>query len=93
MIQHTVSFRLSDSADSKAFWAGVTTLEAIEGVQDFQTLRQVGSKSSFTHALSMYFDSQDVYDGYNSHPDHVRFVEELWLPNVAEFVELDYVSD
>ena len=24
MIQHTVAFRLSDSADSKAFWAGMT---------------------------------------------------------------------
>ena len=91
LIQHTVAFRLQDSADAAAFWAGVGTLASIEGVQRFQTLRQVGSKNNFTHALSMYFESQEAYDGYNNHPEHLAFVEQLWKPNVAEFMELDYV--
>ena len=27
---------------------------------------------------------------YNEHPDHVRFVQERWLAEVSEFLELDY---
>ena len=27
---------------------------------------------------------------YNEHPDHVRFVQERWLSEVSEFLELDY---
>lgn len=92
MIQHTVAFRLGEGADVNAFWTGVATLEAIDGVLDFQTLRQVGQKNDFTHALSMFFETQDDYDAYNTHPMHVAFVEELWIPNVAEFIELDYVE-
>jgi hypothetical protein len=38
----------------------------------------------------MEFASQAAYDGYNAHPDHVRFVEERWLKEVADFLEIDY---
>ena len=38
------------------------------------------------------FESQADYDGYNEHPDHVAFVRDVWLPSVADFVELDYVD-
>ena len=41
----------------------------------------------------MYFDDQSAYDSYNSHPDHRAFVNDVWLPNVADFLELDYVRD
>jgi len=92
MIQHTVAFRLSPDADASAFWNGVATLEQIEGVVDFKVLEQVGSKNDFTHALSMFFETRANYDTYNDHPTHVAFVQELWLPNVAEFIELDYVE-
>lgn len=92
MIQHTVAFRLVGDADADVFWARVAELSRIENAQQFQVLRQVGLKNEFTHALSMYFESQAAYDGYNDHPDHVAFVQEVWLPSVADFVELDYVD-
>ena len=40
----------------------------------------------------MEFAGQDAYDAYNGHPDHVRFVQERWLPEVADFLEIDYAS-
>lgn len=92
MIQHTVAFRLDGDADVDAFWHSVTELSRIEGAREFQVLRQVGLKNEFTHALSMYFESQEEYDVYNEHPDHVAFVQDFWLPSVAEFIELDYVD-
>jgi hypothetical protein len=33
-----------------------------------------------------------AYEGYNEHPDHVRFVQERWLAEVSDFLELDYVA-
>ena len=38
----------------------------------------------------MEFDDQAAYDAYSNHPDHLRFVNEKWIPNVAEFLEIDY---
>jgi hypothetical protein len=26
----------------------------------------------------------------NEHPDHVRFVQDRWLPEVDDFLEIDY---
>jgi heme-degrading monooxygenase HmoA len=92
MIHHTVAFRLNDQTGAATFLDRARELARIDGVLDFQVLRQVGAKNDFTHALSMYFDSQEHYDGYNSHPDHLAFVADVWIPNVAEFIELDYVA-
>ena len=92
IIEHTVAFRLGDEADADAFWARVGALADIGGVQQFRKLRQIGLKNDFTHALSMHFDSQTEYDAYNNHPVHLAFVNEVWLPNVADFIELDYVD-
>jgi hypothetical protein len=38
----------------------------------------------------MEFAGEAAYAAYNEHPDHVRFVQETWLPEVAEFLEIDY---
>lgn len=89
-IQHTVVLRLNDGVDADQFLAAARRLAEIAGVLDFEVLRQVGTKSDFTHGLSMWFDDQSAYDGYLTHPDHSAFVNNVWLPNVAEFLELDY---
>lgn len=93
MIQHTVVFRLNTGADADHFFARTRTLAAIGGVKYFEILRQVGHKNDFTHGLSMWFDDQSTYDSYNDHPDHLAFVNDVWLPNVADFLEIDYVRD
>jgi Stress responsive A/B Barrel Domain len=90
-IQHTVVFRLIAGADADDFLTRARGLAAIAGVKDFEVLRQVGQKNTFTHGLSMYFGDQSAYDSYNNHPHHLAFVNEVWLPNVADFLELDYV--
>lgn len=90
MIQHTVAFCLNDDADVDGFLGRARALASIEGVVDFTVLRQVGTENDFTHALSMYFSSPAHYDGYNRDPDHLAFVADVWVPNVAEFIELDY---
>ena len=96
LITHSVFFRLkhaAGSAEEKAFidtcWS---KLKPIAGVRDFRVLRETSPKNEFTFGLTMDFADQAAYDGYNNHPDHVDFVQNTWIPNVADFQEIDYVD-
>lgn len=94
MIRHTVTFRLkhpSGSIPEHDFLAAATAILAkIPGVERFECLRQVGARNTFTWGLSMEFASPQAYRGYHDHPEHARFVQARWIPEVAEFIELDY---
>jgi hypothetical protein len=92
-IRHTVAFRLrhdAGSSEEAAFLSEAETLSAIPGVEAFELLRQLGGKNDFEFGISMEFADRAAYDGYNAHPAHVRFVQERWLPEVVDFLELDY---
>ncbi len=93
MIQHTVIFRLKHPAGSAAerdFLQAAATLAQIPGVERFQCLRQVSAKNAFTLGLSMEFADAAAFQAYNQHPDHARFVQDRWLPEVEDFLEIDY---
>ncbi len=90
-IQHTVTFRLRESVDEARFLDHCLGLAAIAGVEDFEVLRQVGTKNGFSHGLSMWFADADAYASYDAHPTHRAFVDQVWLPQVEDFLELDYV--
>lgn len=92
-IRHTVSFTLRHPAGSDEegdFLAAARQLNGIPGVEAFEILAEVSPKNSFSFGISMEFADQAAYNGYNAHPDHVRFVEERWLKEVADFLEIDY---
>jgi hypothetical protein len=95
MIRHTVAFRLKSPAGSpeeKAFLAAAQQLLAtLPNVQRFESLRQVSRKNNFSFGFSMEFADEAAYSSYNSHPVHQAFLRERWVPQVAEFMELDYV--
>ena len=93
MIRHTVVFRLKHPAGSAAeqdFMNAASELSSIPGVEHFECLRQIGSKNAFTFGLSMEFADASAYQSYCVHHDHVRFVQERWLPEVADYLEIDY---
>ena len=93
MIRHTVVFTLKHaegSAAEKKFLADADVLKKIPGVQKFEKLRQVSKKNGYAFGFSMEFDDAAAYQEYNDHPEHVRFVKERWMPEVAEFLEIDY---
>ncbi len=93
MIRHTVVFRLKhppNSTEEKAFLMAGKVLAAIPGVEKFEQMRQVSSKNGYAFGFSMEFADQAAYDRYNSHPEHVAFVNGRWIPEVDEFLEIDY---
>lgn len=94
MIRHTVVFRLKHGEGSDAetaFLKDAKVLAAIPGVEKFEQLRQVSPKNDYRFGFSMEFSDQAAYSGYNDHPDHVAFVRDRWIPEVAAFLEIDYV--
>lgn len=95
MIKHTVVLRLHHAAGSdgeKSFFDEVETLRTIPGVENFSVLREVSPKNDFDYCLAMDFADQGAYDNYNVHPDHVAFVENVWMRDVAAFLEIDLAA-
>ena len=94
MIRHTVAFTLrhpAGSPEEKAFLDAGLVLAEIPTVGRFERLRQVSGKNGFAWGFSMEFADRTAYDAYNSHPAHVAFVRDRWVPEVADFLEIDYV--
>jgi len=92
-IRHTVVFTLAHPEGSPAeaeFLAAAGALSAIPGVESFQILRETSPKNAYRFGISMEFAGPTAYAAYNEHPDHVRFVRERWLAEVADFLEVDY---
>jgi hypothetical protein len=93
MIQHTVVYRLkhpAGSAAEKDFQEAIAGLASIPVVRNLRRHNQVSPKNRFTFGLSMEFASMDDYRTYNGHPLHTDFVANRWVPEVAEFMEIDY---
>jgi LAS superfamily LD-carboxypeptidase LdcB len=95
MIRHTVVFNLKHaqgSAAEKDFIEAADVLADIPGVQKFEKLKQVSPKNDYAFGFSMEFANQAAYTIYNEHPWHVAFVQDRWIPEVAKFMEIDYVA-
>lgn len=95
MITHTVAFKLKHPAGSDAeqrFLAKGRRLAEIDGVENFRCLRQISPKNPYDFNFSMQFANQSAYDYYNQHPDHQNFVQNVWRPEVADFLEADFVE-
>lgn len=93
MIRHTVVFRLKHAPGAEQerdFLRAIRKLETIPTVRRFECLRQISTKSPYDYGLSMEFANAQAYQAYSDHPDHTRFVQTRWLPEVAEFMELDF---
>ena len=94
-IRHTVTFALvhpEGSAEERDFLDAAERLATVPGVEVFELLSEVSPKNAYRFGISMEFADRAAYERYNEHPDHVRFVQERWLSEVSEFLELDYAA-
>ncbi|WAC15441.1 Dabb family protein [Dyadobacter pollutisoli] len=65
-------------------------LAHIPGVLNFQCLKQTSPKNPFEYGLSMEFEDQGKYDSYSDHVEHQAFIQNFWLNDVGDFLEIDY---
>ena len=94
-IRHTVVFTLrhdAGSQDEAEFLAAGAALATIQGVEAFEVLREVSPKNDYRFGFSMEFADQAAYAAYNEDPRHIAFVQQRWLPEIADFLEIDYMS-
>jgi heme-degrading monooxygenase HmoA len=94
-IRHTVAFTLvheDGSAEERDFLEAAQHLATIPGVEAFELLAEVSPKNGYRFGISMEFADRSAYDRYNEHPDHIDFVQQRWLTEVSEFLELDYAA-
>jgi hypothetical protein len=94
-IRHTVVFTLVHPAGSEAegeFLEAANRLATVPGVEAFQLLAEVSPKNDYRFGISMEFANRTAYEGYNDHPGHVRFVQQRWSSDVADFLEIDYAA-
>ena len=93
-IRHTVIFKLTckkGSVEEQDFFNAAKLLANINGVEKFECLEQISKQNKYEYGLSMEFSSQDLYDRYTNHPDHISFVKNKWLKEVDDFMEIDYL--
>ena len=94
-VRHTVTFTLvheEGSVEERDFLLAAEHLASIPGVEAFELLAEVSPKNGYRYGISMEFADRSAYERYNEHADHVRFVQERWLSEVSEFLELDYAA-
>ena len=95
MIHHSVflQFKESTSQEERDFFiAESRKLVAIPGVIDLKMLREFNATNPFTHGICIDFENQAAYDVYSNHPLHNHFVQEVWLPRVENWQEIDYTE-
>jgi len=93
MIRHTVVFSLKHVAGSEEemdFLSAGMRLGNISTVNNFECLRQISTKNSYSFGFSMEFESEEDYEFYNNHEEHVDFVQNRWISEVVDFLEIDY---
>ena len=94
-IRHTVVFTLvhpTGTVAEREFLQAARELATIPGVEAFELLAEISSKNDYRFGISMEFADRTAYDRYNEHPAHSRFVQERWLSEVSDFLELDYAD-
>jgi hypothetical protein len=94
-IRHTVAFTLGHvegSAEERDFLEAAERLASLPGVEAFELLAEVSPKNGYRFGISMEFADRAAYEGYDQHPEHVRFVQERWVSEVSDFLELDYAA-
>lgn len=92
MIQHMVMFNLKhreNSLQEKIFFVQLQNLTLIPTVKTLNISRQFSQLNPYQYAVSMMFDSQKSYHNYLKNEQHEHFVKSYWLPEVAEFLEVD----
>jgi hypothetical protein len=94
-IRHSVVFSPTHpegSSEEADFLGAIARLEAIPGVEAFELMHEVSPKNDYRYGLTMEFADRAAYEAYNTHPEHVEFVDRRWDPEVSGFLEIDLTA-
>lgn len=93
IIRHTVAFKLKHpkgSMQENEFFDASAKLSTIPSLRNFKIFRETSPKNEYEYFFYMEFESLVDYEAYNTHPEHVEYVEKYWVKDVDKFIEIDY---
>jgi hypothetical protein len=93
MIRHSVIFTLHHpphSPQETEFLRAAECLRKIPEVANFEILRQVSPKNSFSFGFSMDLLDSSAFQNYLNHRIHSEFIASRWIPEVKAFLEIDF---
>ena len=67
-------------------------LGSIPFANNIEQCFQTNGMCPFDFGFSFDFGGAEDYEAYNNHPNHIKFVEEWWKTQVADFMEVDFES-
>jgi hypothetical protein len=92
-IIHSVIFSLKKEIEPGDFLQrSKKLLSSISGVEKFMVLKQVNKNNKFNFGFYMEFKNQKVYEEYSNHPEHLKYVKNIWLNEVEDFFEIDFAE-
>jgi hypothetical protein len=92
-IIHTVIFSLKKEIDPLDFLQkSKKLLSLISTVEKFMIFKQASKKNKFNFGFYMEFKNQKAYEEYSNHPDHIKYVKNIWLNEVEDFLETDFTE-
>jgi Stress responsive A/B Barrel Domain len=53
-------------------------------------VRRIGARNAFALGVVFTFAGEAAHRAYKANPLHDRLVQERWIPEVEEFLEIDY---
>jgi hypothetical protein len=93
-VRHMVIFTLNHPEGSQLvedfLKESQSILSSISTVNQFLSFKQTSIKCDYDYGFSMDFNTKEDYEYYLNHPSHLDYVKNRWLPNVGEFLEIDF---
>lgn len=96
MFRHIISFKFKSSlpeSEITAIFEAIGELQQkIPGIITYSWGKNQysGPCASYDYCFIMDFDSQDSRDRYQTHPDHIKVVNERVIPNMIKAEVMDY---
>lgn len=92
-IIHTVIFSLKKEVEPLDFLQrSKKLLSLISTAEKFMVLKQASKKNKFNFGFYMEFKNQKAYEEYSNHPEHLKYVKNIWLNEVEDFLEIDFTE-
>ncbi len=93
-IRHLVIFDFKDGINfhekDKFLQDSKSVLTSIEGVENFEILKQINPDIKYPFGFSMEFKNKEIYELYKKNPIHLDYVKQRWEKAIDKFLGLDF---
>jgi fructose-bisphosphate aldolase class II len=90
VVIYNIPAHVTESEIAAMMERGREILGVIPGVHGVRTGKDLQNDGKYRYCWLIRFASEAVAEAYRSHPDHVRFADEVFRPMAADRITVDY---